>query len=257
MVASFYPLEYLTQRIGGERVTVENLTPTGAEPHEIELSAATTGHLADADLVVYLHGLAPAVDEAVAEVAGGSGLDVAPAARLARQGDLHFWLDPTRLADVAKAVANRLAEIDPADASMFQANVAGLLTDLHDLDGEFAAGLAHCASHAIVTGHEAFGYLADRYGLTQIGVSGFSPEEEPSPADLARVSQYVEQHHVSTIFTETLVSPAIAATVAAETRATTAVLDPLEGLPKGDHASDYLGIMRADLAALRLGLGCA
>ena len=270
VIASFYPLQYVTQRIGGNHVSVRNLTPTGAEPHEIELSASTTAKVEDADLVVYLHGLAPAVDEAVANVAGNRGLDVTPDARLdlrlaAAAGDQsgnggrdpHFWLDPTRLADVAAAVKSRLIDIDPADAALFTANTAALHADLTALDDDYRAALAHCASRLIVTGHEAFGYLAERYGLTQIGVSGLTPDEEPSPAALAKVSRYVEQHHVATIYTETLVSPAITAAVAAETGAATAVLDPLEGLSGATQASDYLGIMRANLDALRRGLGCS
>ena len=269
VIASFYPLLYVTERIGGDRVSVQNLTPTGAEPHEIELSASTSGDIEDAGLVVYLHGLAPAVDEAVADVAGHHGLDVTPEARVDLHAsgqengggnsgrDLHFWLDPTRLADVAGAIAARLGQIDPSGVAAFDANAAALKADLHTLDQQYQEGLAHCANRVVVTGHEAFAYLAERYDLAQVGVTGLTPDEEPSPADLARVSRYVEQHHVTTIYTESLVSPAVAATVAAETGASTAVLDPLEGLSKANRGSDYLGIMRANLTVLRSGLGCA
>ena len=270
VVASFYPLQYITQRIGGDRVSVQNLTPTGAEPHEIELTAANTASVADADLVVYLSGFAPAVDDAVAAVGGDRALDVSADARLDLNfvpvdggsgggddvRDPHFWLDPTRLADVADAVAARLATVDPADADLFTANAASLVADLHTLDDEYRTGLAECANRVIVTSHNAFGYLAEQYGLIQVGVTGLNPEDEPSPADLARVSRYVEQQHVTTIYSESLVSPAVAATVAAETGAMTAVLDPLEGLSDANQGSDYLDIMRADLATLRLGQGC-
>ncbi|MCU1366539.1 MAG: periplasmic solute binding protein, partial [Ilumatobacteraceae bacterium] len=109
----------------------------------------------------------------------------------------------------------------------------------------------------IVTSHNAFGYLSQRYGLTQIGITGLTPEDEPTSKDLAAVTQFVEDHHVSTIYYESLVSPAIAETVAGETGARTEVLDPIEGLSDSSQGSDYLQIMRADLANLRTGQRCS
>lgn len=272
VVASFYPLQFVVQRIGGDRVSVANLTPVGAEPHEIEMTASNSASLQDADLVVYLAGFSPAVDEAVGDVAGDHAFDVSTAAQLdltessagggqAGQDptgtrDPHFWLDPTRLAAVAGAVADQLTAADPADAALFSANAAALTDDLQTLDDEFRTGLARCASTDIVTSHSAFAYVAARYGLTQVGITGLTPEDEPSPADLARVSTFVDEHGVSTIYFETLVSPAIAETVAEETGASTAVLDPLEGLSDTSAGTDYFGVMRANLATLRRGQGC-
>ncbi len=154
--------------------------------------------------------------------------------------DPHFWLDPTRLADVADQVAQRLGEDDPDGAERFSANAAALRRDLEALDGELAAGLKDCENRSIVTSHNAFGYLADRFGLTQVGITGLTPDEEPTPADLAAVTRFVEDHDVKTIYYETLVSPAVAKTVAAETGAAIAVLDPIEGLSDASDGSDYL-----------------
>jgi zinc transport system substrate-binding protein len=299
VVASFYPLQFVVERIGGDRVDASNLTPAGAEPHDLELSARDTATLQEADLVVYLSGFAPALDDAIGETDGSTTLDVAAAARLdltavddeehadeadhtedsSAAGDAtgsggsapaaatdvdhehegvdpHFWLDPTRLADVADAVADRLAQIDPDDEVSFKDNAAALRQDLEALDGEFKAGLTGCANTSIVTSHTAFGYLAQRYGLTQVGISGLSPEEEPSPAKLAEVTTFVKDHDVSTIYYETLVDPAIADAVAKETGATTAVLDPIEGLTADTPGTDYLQVMRANLQTLRTGQHC-
>jgi len=271
-VASFYPLQYVVERIGGTHVSVENLTPSGAEPHELELTARDTAALSDAELVVYLRGFAPSVDDGVADVVGDHALDIADAADLtlnytpiedgqqqpeaANTRDPHFWLDPTRLDAVATAVAARLAAIDPADAAEFTANAAVLAADLHQLDGEYRTGLAACANQVIVTSHNAFGYLAQRYGLTQVGITGLTPEDEPSPGELAAVADFVEAHHVTTIYYETLVSPAIAGTVARETGAKTEVLDPIEGLSDTSQGADYFAVMRANLANLRAGQDC-
>jgi zinc transport system substrate-binding protein len=140
-------------------------------------------------------------------------------------------------------------------------NATALRSQLEQLDAEFQAGLDDCASTDLVTSHESFGYLAQRYGLSQIGITGLSPDEEPSPARLAEVTDFVNANDVRTIYFETLVDPSIAETVASETGASTAVLDPLEGLDidgTGDPAGgDYLAVMRANLETLRAGQGCS
>ena len=269
VVTSFYPLQYAVQRVGGDAVTVSNLTKPGAEPHDLELSPKDVAAVDDAGLVVYLSGFQPAVDDAVKNQAAGRAFDVASAATLDRtveadEGpeagtqvtDPHFWLDPKRLADVGDAIAKRLGEAQPAQADLFTKNAAALRTDLETLDAEFTQGLASCANKDLVTSHQAFGYLAARYGMTQVGITGLSPEAEPDAATLAKVTDFVRQNKVATIYYETLVSPDVAKTVAAETGAKTAVLDPLEGISDASAAQDYLGVMRANLAALRAGQPC-
>jgi zinc transport system substrate-binding protein len=271
VLASFYPLQYVVQQVGGDRVSVSNLTPAGAEPHDVELTADDTARIQDADLVVYLSGFAPAVDDAISSTdAGGRALDVSASARLDQtyspidegeqsgetKADPHFWLDPTRLADVADEIAARLTALDAGGAAMFAANAATLRGRLTELDGEYRDGLATCANTNIVTSHNAFGYLADRYGLTQVGITGLVPDAEPSPQALADVTDFVRDNDVSTIYYETLVSPDIAETVASETGVQTAVLDPIEGLTDDSAGSDYFEVMRSNLATLRSGQGC-
>ena len=256
VVTSFYPLQFVTERVAGPAATVRNLTKAGAEPHDLELGARDVADLGDADLVVYLAGFQPAVDTAVDQEAQDSSYDVAPAARLDREADPHFWLDPTRLADVADAVADQLAEVDAAGAADFRRNAATLRAELVELDAEMSAGLAGCASTDLVTSHTAFGYLAERYGLTQRGITGLTPEDEPSSSDLAAVADFVAANDVRTIYSETLVSPAVAETLARETGTSTAVLDPLEGLDDSSEGEDYLAVMRANLATLVDGQSC-
>ena len=271
VLASFYPLQYVAQRVAGERGSVRSLTEPGAEPHDVELTPRDVAGIGEADLLIYLGGgFQPSVDDAAAQAAERA-LDVAPTARLdltytpiedgeREQGeagsvDPHFWLDPTRLADVADAVADRLGQQDGGGAATFAANATALRDDLEALDGELRAGLAGCRNRNLVTSHNAFGYLAARYGLRQVGITGLTPEQEPSPADLARVAAFVRDNQVRTIYSETLVSPAVANTLASDTRARTAVLDPLEGPAEGG-ASDYLQAMRTNLATLRDGQPC-
>ena len=264
VVAAFYPLAYAAQQVGGDRVTVETLTKPGGEPHDLELLPRQILDIQDADLVVHLSHFQPAVDAAVAAHAAERSLDVAEAADLLTltEGhdhgavDPHFWLDPTRLAAVGEAIADRLAQSDPAGAAAYRANAAAFTAQLTTLDAEVETGLATCTNRDLVTGHSAFGYFAERYGFTQEPISGLSPDLEPRASDLAHVVEFVREHDVRTIYAETIASPLITQTLARETGARIAVLDTVEGISDESAAADYPGVMRANLATLRLGQDC-
>jgi zinc transport system substrate-binding protein len=283
VLASFYPLQYVAQQIGGDLVTVDNLTPPAAEPHDLELSPAQVREVGAADLVVYLSGFQNAVDEAVEARAPEHVVDAADATELVvheeeaaqehaeEEGeeheeeedtdatDPHFWLDPSRLATVGQAVADELTAADPEHAEEYAAGALRLGQRLDELDQEFADGLAACQGAALVTSHAAFGYLADRYALEQVGISGLDPEAEPSPARLREIGDLVEERGIKTLYSETLVSPKVTETLASDLGVDTAVLDPLEGLSEEDTAAgeDYITVMQANLAELEEGLVCA
>ena len=264
VVAAFYPLAYAAQQVGGDRVTVETLTKPGGEPHDLELLPRQILDIQDAALVVHLSHFQPAVDAAVASHAAERSLDVAEAADLLTltEGhdhgavDPHFWLDPTRLAAVGEAIADRLAQADPAGAAAYRANAAAFTAQLTTLDAEVETGLATCTNRDLVTGHSAFGYFAERYGFTQEPISGLSPDLEPRASDLAHVVEFVREHDVRTIYAETIASPLITQALARETGARVAVLDTVEGISDESAAADYPGVMRANLATLRLGQDC-
>jgi zinc transport system substrate-binding protein len=264
VAAAFYPLAYVADRVGGDRVEVTNLTAPGGEPHDLEPSVAVTAEIAEADLVVYERGFQPAVDAAVDENAGGDVLDAADVVDLvpfrehgvdSDETDPHFWLDPRLLADVADAVADRLADADPGHAAEFRANAAGLHGDLEQLDREYADGLAGCARTTVVVSHDAFGYL-QRYGLDMEAILGLSPEAEPTPADLARLQDLIRADGVTTVFSESIVSAKAAEALAEATGAESGVLDPIEGLTDRTADQDYLSLMRANLAALQKANEC-
>jgi zinc transport system substrate-binding protein len=275
VVAGFYPLEWAASRIGGDRIEVSSLTAPGAEPHDLELTPQDVAGVSDADLLVYLGGFQSAVDEAAESQAGDRAWDAAEAADLSltaeehgheegeeehaeeehgeEAADPHFWLDPTRLADVGDALADRLAEVDPDGAETYEQNAAALREDLESLDAEMTDGLTGCGVDTLVTSHDAFGYLAARYGFEVVGVTGLSPSTEPSADQLAEIADLVTERGVTTVYTETLVDPA----VADEAGVRTAVLDPLEGLTDESAGDDYLAVMRANLATLQEGQACS
>ena len=268
VVAGFYPLEWLSERVGGDRVSVSSLTPPGAEAHDLELAPRDVGAVADADLLVHLEGFQPAVDEAAGE-AGDAAWDAGAAADLVAVAeeadpaaeeealDPHFWLDPVRMADVGDALAERLAEEDPDGAEAYEQNAAALREDLEALDTELQDALADCRVDVLVTAHDAFGYLGDRYGLEVVGINGISPSTEPDAAALAEIAGLVEDRGVTTVYTETLVDPAVAETVAEEAGVSTAVLDTVESLTDESPGEDYLAVMRANAGTLQQGQSCA
>lgn len=272
VVASFYPMEYLAAQIGGDHVKVTGLTAAGVEPHDLELTAKQVGTVQKADAVLYLKGLQPNVDKAVAQSGAKHKVDAAVASPLADHhlaeghaegdghdhdeagGDPHLWLDPTRYAAVARSVGAEFEKADPAHAADYRSRTDDLVGRLTALDKEFEDGLKGSTTRTFVTGHAAFGYLAERYHLTQVAIAGLDPESEPSPARLAEVQRTAREHGATTVFFETLASPKLAETVARDLGLKTAVLDPLEGV-KDPAKDDYLSVMRQNLTNLRAALG--
>ncbi|MBP0451701.1 zinc ABC transporter substrate-binding protein [Kitasatospora sp. RG8] len=272
VVASFYPMEYLASQIGGEHVKVTDLTAAGVEPHDLELTAKQVANVKKAGAVVYLKGLQPTVDKAVADSGAKHVIDATAASPLVDHhlgeghsegdghdhaeaaGDPHLWLDPTRYAAVARSVGDGFAKADPEHAADYRKNTDDLVNRLTALDQEFRDGLKDAGTRTFVTSHAAFGYLAEHYGLTQVAINGVDPESEPTPARLAEVQKAAKEHGVTTVFFETLVSPKLAETVAKDLGLKTAVLDPLEGV-KDSSKDDYLTVMRRNLANLQAALG--
>jgi zinc transport system substrate-binding protein len=296
VVASFYPLEFIAKSVGGDAVNVTTLTAPGVEPHDLELTPKQVGTIAEAKLVVFEKGLQPAVDEAVEQNAKDAGFDVAPAAKLEATGanfeeheegeaagpsgstptgttkpaayvepaahtedalDPHFWLDPVRYAGVVQAVTDKLAEVDPANAEAYKQRATTLLGEVGKLDTEYKTGLADCKLKTFVTSHEAFAYLAKRYGLTMVGIAGFTPDAEPTPTRIKEVQDIVREQKVTTIFYEELVSPKVAESIARDVHVKTAVLSPIEGLSDANSQETYLSLMRENLQELRKANSCA
>jgi zinc transport system substrate-binding protein len=270
VVAAFYPLQFAAQQIGGDRVSVHNLVQPGVEPHDLELTPRQVAEVIDADAVIYLRDFQPAVDNAVADTKKSKALDVSTVTTLRgdyvpvedgklqthdKGNDPHIWLDPTRMAAISDAVAKKLGSVDPGHAAEYTANAKTLDTKLAALDAEYKAGLANCARKDIVVSHNAFGYLAARYGLTQVPITGLTPDTEASATRLAEVTKYAKKNGITVIFFETLVSPKLAKALAAEVGAKAEVLDPIEGIAANSDA-DYFTVMRANLKTLRGALSC-
>ncbi|MGW3019335.1 metal ABC transporter substrate-binding protein [Streptomyces longwoodensis] len=279
VVASFYPMAFLAERIGGDHAHVTSLTQPGQEPHDLEISAKQTARLQDSDAVLYLKNLQPSVDDAVAQSGVRTKIDAASLTSLEKHGnevgghaaehdehegshdgessglDPHIWLDPVRYAQVAEGVGAAFAKADPGHAADYRKNTADLVRELDALNTEFTTGLATARTKVFLTTHAAFGYLAERYGLTEEAINGLDPESEPSAARVKELEKLAKADGVTTVFYETLVSDKTAKTVAKDAGLRTDVLDPIEGITKKSRGQDYLQVMRANLAALKTALG--
>jgi zinc transport system substrate-binding protein len=256
VVTSFYPLQYVAQRVAGPQAHVTNLTHPGQEPHDVELTVRQTADIVDADVVVYERGFQAAVDQAVQQNGPDHVVDAAGPARLSGD-DPHFWLDPTRLSRVAAAFEKQLADVDPQHASRYARNLRGLQSDLARLDRSYRQGLASCRIHTIVASHDAFSYLGRRYGLRVVAVEGLSPDAEPSPAHIRSLQDLIRADGITTVFSERLASPQLTDSLAGDLGIATAVLDPIEGLSTATADQDYLSLMRLDLRALRKADQCS
>lgn len=284
VTASFYPMQFLAEKIGKDHVKVSTLTKPGVEPHDLEITPKQTAQLGEADVVLYLKSLQPAVDKAVEQSGVKNVVDAATLTTLEAHGaaghddhghaaegegaaeghdhshggageDPHVWLDPAKYAEIAKGVGAALAKADPGHAADYKKNTEDLVTELGALDTEFKDGLRNTASRTFITTHSAFGYLAERYGLDQEGISGVDPESEPSPARMKDLQAVAAKDNVSTVFFETLASDKTAKTLAKDTGLKTDVLDPLEGITDGSQGADYFEVMRSNLKNLQKALG--
>ncbi|TJZ55741.1 zinc ABC transporter substrate-binding protein [Streptomyces piniterrae] len=279
VTASFYPMEYLAAQIGGKHVQVTGLTKPGSEPHDLTLTAKQTALLGESGAIVYLKGVQPAVDQAIAQSGVENVAEASAMTTLETHGtevghdhghaeehghdeheeeggkDPHIWLDPVKYAEVAKGVNKTLAKADPDHKADYQKNTDALVKKLEALDADFKDGLKKRGSDTFITTHAAFGYLAERYGLTQEAISGLDPESEPSANRIKELHTLTKEHHVSTVFFETIANPATAKALAGDLHLKTDVLDPLEGITAKSRGTDYLGVMRSNLAALQKALG--
>jgi zinc transport system substrate-binding protein len=266
VLAAFYPLAEAARQVGGSVVRVRDITPAGVEPHDLELKPSDVGLIRSADLILHLGGgFQPALEDAIETIPDPTvavdllhGISLRKGVEEGEPTDPHVWLDPLLMKQIVERVTAEMSKRLPAEGSLFESRASVYASALEELHRSFEETLGTCERREVVTSHAAFGYLAARYGLEQIAISGVTPEAEPSPRRLEDVARLAEQRGVTTIYFETLVSPRVAEAIARIVGARTAVLNPLEGLTTDElsKGENYVSVMRANLNALALGLGC-
>lgn len=280
VIASFYPLYYFTQRIGGDRVDVKTIVPPGVEPHDFEISPRDAADIENSDLVVvngagfepWFEKVRPDLDTKKINYAVLSeGISLLKGAGHEEEGtteeenhaeeeavDPHIWLSPVVAQKMVQKITKGLIKSSPENESFYKENEKKLQSDLIVLNQDFQKGLSSCKKKDFVTSHAAFAYIAKEYGLNQVSISGISPEEEPSAQKLAQVSDFVKKNNIEYIFFEKFINPRLSNTIANETGAKTLVLDPIEGLSDDDirAGKNYFTVMRSNLNNLRIALQC-
>jgi zinc transport system substrate-binding protein len=269
VVTSFYPLYFIADRVAGRFNDVVDLTPPGVEPHEYELTVRQVAEVDNATVGFYEKGMAPSIDQAMANDAPDHALDVGSVVHLAApvegsgvestadDRDPHFWQDPVRMAEATRAFAATMANADPTHARYYRTHGDALVGDLQQLDRDYRRTLAQCQVSTVVVSHDAFEYLARRYHLDIVPIAGIEPDAEPSLQRLHDLASVIRTHRVTTVFFETLAGPALAKSLASDTGASTGVLDPIEGLTSADPHATYDSLMRQNLAALAKAGDCS
>lgn len=266
---SFYVMYDFTRKIGGDRINVTNLVPAGTEPHDWEPSPGDMANIEKADVLIYNGaGMETWIDQVINSINNKKMIKVEAAQGLKLQensgetgtgssGDLaydpHVWLDPMLAKQEMEAIKNALATADPGNKDFYEKNYADNSRKLTELDREYKTAVAEFSRKDIVVAHQAFGYLCHAYGLNQVAIEGLAADSEPSPARMAEIIKYAKANNLRYIFFEELVSPKVAETIAKETGASTAVLNPLEGLTESDinAGKEYFSVMRDNLSVLR------
>lgn len=280
VVTTFYPLENFAEAVGGDAVTVESIVPAGVEPHEYEPTTKDILKAYQADVFLLNGAGVDAWAEKIRPELEARGVKVVQMSELVpllpasheeeeehegeggehqeSQFDPHFWLDPIFAEKEVLAIKEALIARDAAAQAVYAEGSTRYARELQALDALYRTELASCQLHSIVTSHNAFSYMGQRYGFETISLSGISPEAEPSSRHLAEIASLTRERGIKHIFFETLVSPKLAQTLANEVGAEPLVFNPLEGLTDEERATgaDYLSIMKQNLENLKTALQC-
>ena len=261
VIAAFYPLAWAARQVGGEAATVEDLTPPGAEAHDIQLTARQRADVQNATLIVLFgKGFQQQLEDAARD-SGGRAVDLLeslpllPSNEEELDADPHVWLDPALMREIVGRVGEALAGTDATNATAYRRRASVVQEQLAGLDASYRQALGACALKTMVTTHEAFGYLAKRYGLTQLGLTGLTPEAEPSAAQLRDVRELARDKKIAAVFVEaTDEGRRIGESVARDVGVPALALNTLESDPKPE---EYLSQMRENLTNLKRGLRCS
>lgn len=268
VAASFYPLYFFAEQIGGDKADVINITPAGAEPHDYEPTAQDIAKIENSKMIILNGGGLEAWGQNLKQNINPSHTIIVVAGEVLTNQqfiedgksiiDPHVWLSPVLAKKMADKIVQGFVEIDSKNKDYYLKNRDALKAKLDDLDNQYKEGLANCNGKSIVTSHAAFGYLADTYGFKQIPISGLSPDAEPSPKQLAEIAKFVKSNNINYIFFESLVSPKLSDTIASEAGAKTLVLNPIEGLTNEQilQGKNYFTEMQNNLTNLKIALQC-
>jgi zinc transport system substrate-binding protein len=260
-----YPLYYFTTRIAGDTCDVHNFIPLGVEPHGWEPKPSDLVKLEEADVLIYngagfedwLVNLSNSVkNPGLVEVNSTEGIELLKDREGQNQEDPHVWLDPLRAQEMALNIKNALVELYPENQKTLEDNYKKLAVELEQLHHDYREALADISKKEIIVTHNAFGYLAERYGLKQIPIMGVDAHAEPTPGKFKEIIQLAKEQDIKHVFAEVMVSSKVIETLANEADLKIEILNPLGNITQEDldNGKDYFQIMYENLEVLKKAL---
>jgi zinc transport system substrate-binding protein len=271
VVATFYPLAFFSQEIGGEHVQVIQLVPINTEIHSWEPSASDITTTEEADIVIYNGAgldhwmedeVLPALSDAKARVLVDTtdGLQLLTGEAEGEENDLHdphTWISPYMAKLQAEKIFYALAQEDPVHESYYVDRWLSLKNKLEQIDVNYTAELSVKQKNTVFVSHGAFGYLAYRYGFEQQGVIGLSADEQPSAAAIASILDLMMEYETYVVYVDPIYSEEYAQTLRNELETQTGhavtvlelylMLGPVDG-------KDYFEQQLLNLENLKVGL---
>jgi zinc transport system substrate-binding protein len=285
VVATIFPFADWAAQVGGDRVEVHTLLPVGSSPHTFEPTPRDMRQMASARLFIKggLH-----LDDWGARLANNRSADdlaiLSLGDVLAKNGKLpnldaslsrtlnisgpadehdadhddeginpHFWLDPQLAIESVKLIEGQLAELDPAGKALYEKNSAAYIGELKKLDSEMTATFSKLPHKNFVSFHNAYPYLAQRYGLNVAAVIEEYPGRSPSERYIREITDKLKALHITTVFSEPQLNPNLAKIIAGETGGTVSMLDPYGDSSYPDRNS-YIKVMKFDMGQLKQAL---
>lgn len=274
VVASFYPLYEFSKNVVGDKAEISTFIPNGVEPHDWEPNANDVLNLKESDIFVYNGaGMEPFVDKLIdsgeydnvkfVETTKGIDLIQTNDEHQKEPGDHtmynpHVWLDPVLAKHQVMMIKDAMVDADPDNKKSYEGNANAYSGKLEELNSKIQTELSNCKKDTFMPFHDAYSYFANRYGLQVFPLSGVSPESEVTAADLREFVDFIQKNEIKTIYSEEMVDPKLATTLAEEANAQVLIFSPLEGLTDKEMVDGitYLDKMNENVQNLKIGLEC-
>ncbi|PTY40828.1 metal ABC transporter substrate-binding protein [Brachyspira hampsonii] len=250
--ASIYPIYDFAKKICGDKADVYNMTSTGSEPHDFEITSKDMADLTKADLFIYNGGgmehWVDTVKDSIKELKYAE-----TSSNIGNEGlDPHFWLSPIKAKKQMENIKNALADIDSVNADYYNSNYNFYADKLDELDNHFKEVLSNIKNTNLVVTHPAFGHFCKEYSLNQVAIA----RDEADPKAMSETIDFIKNNDVKAIFYEEFSSSKLVDSIAKETGVKVLTLNPIESLSEEyiKSGKDYFSVMEENLISLTNGL---
>ncbi len=275
----------IAREIGGDQVNVKMIVPPGADPHSYEPTSKQLTEIAKGDLFLLTGTTLEPYSKKIQESLKGTDVRFIETSKDGtllesdatlhaheeeghtedeqaheEEGhdhgkyDPHVWLDPVNAKAMARSITVALSKEVPKDKATFEKNLKAFDQQADALDKEFKQAVADGSKKELLVTHAAYGYLAERYGFTQLPIAGISPSDEPSQKQLAALVKEARMHDLKYVAFEETVSPKVARVIQKEIGAKSVTIHNLESVTKSQQNSSYFKLMEENVQTLEQAL---